>query len=326
MSLNDEATDALTVSKGLTLLASCLRKYAQQLPYDPGVWTLYRIVEVRAQWTASEASSLAAAASLVVDGSSSSSNSSSSGGAGAAPSRLAASSFTYSSYNNYVSNHSFRRAILRTHAVHPSSAPLLMLMANESMLSRSSFKFALCAYSEVLRMRPNEPVSYLGMGVSELTHAQSRTAQSRYTHAMRAALFLARYVQLRGKEEELRTGSSSSSSSSSSGLSAEHDSSLAAPLNLPRALRAAECAFNIGRAAHQLGLTPLAMHSYRQALWEGGRVDRQPAGASTGELRALEAYGPLDIRREAAYNLVLLLKEAGDYGEALRLTQQHLTY
>ena len=314
------------MSKGLTLLASCLRKYAQQLPYDAGVWTLYRIVEVRAQWCASEASSLAAAASLVAP------EEGGGGGGGAAPaapapSRLAASSFTYSSFTNYLSNHSFRRAILRTHSAHPASAPLLMLVAGESMLSRSSFKFALCAYSEVLRMRPAEPVAYLGMGVSELTHAQSRTARSRYAHVTRAALFLARYVQVRsgggGAEEG---GGGRAAGGGSAALAGACQGVLAAPLQLPRALRAAESAYNVGRAAQALGLAPLAMHSYREALRAGGEVQRAPPGASSGELAALAAYGPLDIRREAAYNLVLLLKEAGDYGEALRLTQQHLTY
>ena len=105
---------------------------------------------------------------------------------------------------------------------------------------------------------------------------------------------------------------------------------LAAPLNLPPPLRAAEAAYNSGRAAHQLGLPHLAVSLYEEALRCGGEVEayveEHAELFSSGERSALKVWGALDIRREAAFNLVLLYKDGGCVEKALLLTKKYLSF
>jgi len=318
-SLRDTAAKALAVGKSMESLASALRKMAQGLPYDTGIWALYRLVEGRAHWAASEAKSLSAAVSAMGIGCES-------GGGGTGGSSSALSSYTFlSSFSVNISNAPFRRAILRTHLHHKSSVPLLLLAAAESMLSKSSFRYALAAYSEVMRMRPLEPLPFLGCAVSSLTAAFNRSTPNPQTHSMRCCVYLSQYVVTRLVERQVKevwTGEQRPTSLVSAAL--------AAPLNLPPPLRASEAAYNAGRAAHQLGLPHIARGFYYKALEHGGKVEAYVSAHShlysPGEIAAMAGWGALDVRREAALNLALLLKDGGEATQALLVTKKYLTY
>jgi hypothetical protein len=99
---------------------------------------------------------------------------------------------------------------------------------------------------------------------------------------------------------------------------------LAAPALLPQPLLAAETAFNLGRAAHTLGLPFLAEPCYRRAL--AVAFPPPPPSVTAGKAAACAAGGALDVRREAAFNLALLLKQSGDAAGALMVTRDFLSY
>ena len=81
---------------------------------------------------------------------------------------------------------------------------------------------------------------------------------------------------------------------------------------LPSALVEAEVCFNVGRACHQLGLLHLAAEAYERAL--------------EARVGAAHAGGPLDCRREAAHNYVLLLAASGAEVRAAEVAGEFLTY
>ncbi len=105
-----------------------------------------------------------------------------------------------------------------------------------------------------------------------------------------------------------------------------------AAAHLPRWLAHAETAYNVGRAAHQLGLPHLAAYAYRRALGDepssGAPLPpANPPHALPGSAAASVApFGALDVRREAAFNLVLLLRAGGDAAGAYDVMQRFLTY
>lgn len=83
---------------------------------------------------------------------------------------------------------------------------------------------------------------------------------------------------------------------------------------------AQEAAYNIGRAAHQLGLLHLATPFYERAL----AAEPPPANAAPGGAAASARAADLDLRREAAHNLVLIYKTTGAVALARQVMRQHL--
>eukprot|EP00803_Ostreobium_quekettii_P007609 evm.model.scf_98.11 EVM.evm.TU.scf_98.11 scf_98:86739-94967(-) len=76
-----------------------------------------------------------------------------------------------------------------------------------------------------------------------------------------------------------------------------------------------ESAYNAARAAHQLGLAHVAVPLYERAL------QTEPPSAGEG----WEGFNPHDLRRDAAHNLVQILKESGAVGLAREVMQKYLT-
>ena len=89
-----------------------------------------------------------------------------------------------------------------------------------------------------------------------------------------------------------------------------------------RRQNAQEAAYNLGRAAHQLGLLHLAVPFYERAL------DAPPpdpdAGPGQGPGRPWRDGGALCLRREAAHNLALLYRATGAPRLARQVMRQHL--
>lgn len=82
-----------------------------------------------------------------------------------------------------------------------------------------------------------------------------------------------------------------------------------------------EAAYNIGRAAHQLGLLHMAAPFYERAL-----ATEPPAGdpSCSANATAATADSAFDVRREAAHNLVLIYKTTGAVTLARQVMCQHL--
>lgn len=105
-------------------------------------------------------------------------------------------------------------------------------------------------------------------------------------------------------------------------------------LRLPRRLPAseqrrkqpAETAYNMGRAAHQLGLVHLAVPYYQSVLSMAARGE---AGGSGGRRQGDEEGGEgsgegSDLRREAAYNLALIYSASGAQQLAREVLREHM--
>ena len=86
-----------------------------------------------------------------------------------------------------------------------------------------------------------------------------------------------------------------------------------------RRQNAQEAAYNLGRAAHQLGLLHLAVPFYERAL-EAPPPDPD-AGSGQSPWRD---GGALCLRREAAHNLALLFRATGAPALARQVMRQHL--
>ncbi len=89
-----------------------------------------------------------------------------------------------------------------------------------------------------------------------------------------------------------------------------------------RRQNAQEAAFNLGRAAHQLGLLHLAVPFYERAL-ETPPPDPD-AGPGQGPGRPWRDGSALCLRREAAHNLALLYRATGAPALARQVVRQHL--
>lgn len=82
--------------------------------------------------------------------------------------------------------------------------------------------------------------------------------------------------------------------------------------------RPQESAYNIGRAAHGLGLNHIAVAYYERALREPpSKAQAAAASASSGD--------GCDVRREAAYNLSLIYRASGSDDLARQLLRQYCT-
>lgn len=306
-----------------TLLAG-VRRVAARFPYHVGAWTLCRLLDSRGPGTGER------------------------GGPGAA------GSFSTS----------FRKAVIRYQARHSDSLPLLMLVANECLLGRS-YRYATGCYFEAYRLAPAEPLISLCLAVSYFGQVMSRVTSHRHCEAARAFAFLARYGRLRLQQSEAVYGGGheeSSSSSSSRGAlhtgggaggggSGEEEeeggteteagvgtgtgagapgmqacvevvpasdpyAAHALPPALPPTLARAEYLYNLGRACHQLSVTYIAVQAYQDCLAVQVAPSQPPVHVHAGT----------DVRREAAYNLCLILKGSGSTLQAARLTAQYLTY
>lgn len=76
-----------------------------------------------------------------------------------------------------------------------------------------------------------------------------------------------------------------------------------------------EAAYNLGRAAHQLGLLHVALHWYTAALEAAPAVAPGDGGRPAGRW---------DLRREVAHNLVALYRSSGAVGLAREVMERYL--
>ncbi len=196
----------------------------------------------------------------------------------------------------------FRKAMVRYQSVNLDSLPLLMLVGSECLLTRQ-FRYAVGVYCEAYRLAPQEPLISLCIAVCFLSQVLSRVTAHRHGELLRGLSFLSNYRRLRAAQ---------AAAGAAAGAGAP-PSSPAMPPSLPLYVVSCEGLYNIGRACHALGLLHLAISAYEEALaaWDGVEAEGGPA---------------MDVRREAAYNLCLLLKAGGAAERAQAITLRYLSY
>jgi len=237
-----------------------------------------------------------------------------------------------------------------------------MLAGGESLQARTSWRFAVAAYGEVLRVvgknnaaaaaaadgdgdgdddaaadddTGNDSLPSLGIGIALLGGAHARTTRTRGAAAERALAMLSWYATSREKRAATANAAAvvAAAAESAAGIAGGvHAMRLAAPAHLPARLARTEALYNTARAVHQLGLPAAGAAGYRAALVASrgpGTIAATNAAQvpnASGEIRAIAPNGPMDLSREAAYNAALVAKLSGDNARALSLTLEYLTY
>ncbi|XP_072285901.1 general transcription factor 3C polypeptide 3 [Pyxicephalus adspersus] len=173
---------------------------------------------------------------------------------------------------NQVTVHSqdvrHHRFCLRLMLKNPDNLALCVLSGHNAFVS-GSFKHALAQYVQAFRMKSDDPMHSLCIGLTFIHMASQKFVLKRHALVVQGFSFLNRYLDLRGPCQETY--------------------------------------YNIARALHQMGLTYLAIHYYKQAL----------------ELPPLQLEGieedQVDLKRDIAFNLSLIYQSSGNIEMARRL-------
>ncbi|XP_063792998.1 general transcription factor 3C polypeptide 3 isoform X2 [Pseudophryne corroboree] len=132
---------------------------------------------------------------------------------------------------NQVTMHSqdvrHHRFCLRLMLKNPDNLALCVLSGHNAFVS-GSFKHALAQYVQAFRMKPDDPMHSLCIGLTFVHMASQKFVLKRHALLVQGFSFLNRYLDLRGPCQETY--------------------------------------YNLGRALHQMGLTHLTIQYYQQAL------------------------------------------------------------
>ena len=123
----------------------------------------------------------------------------------------------------------------------------------------------------VYKVERNNPIVPLMLGITFVHLACQKFSSRKHSLVVQASAFLQNYAKLRGHCQETY--------------------------------------YNLGRAMHQLGILPAAMHYYKKVL------DMEPP---------IPGDQSFDLRREAAFNLSLMYKNSGTYDLARMIIDQHI--
>ncbi|KAK9844168.1 hypothetical protein WJX81_006772 [Elliptochloris bilobata] len=168
---------------------------------------------------------------------------------------------------------------------HPTSVPVRMLLGHASAGTGT----AACArqYMAAQRLAGAEPLPLLCLGVAQLTVALSKKVPDRDRAVLTAFALLQEYSARRRNPQE--------------------------------------AAYNLGRAAHQLGLLHLAVPFYERAL-DAPPPDPAPGSGSAADAATQAQAQALCLKREAAHNLALLYRATGAPALARQVMRQHLIF
>ncbi|KAK7794019.1 hypothetical protein R5R35_007451 [Gryllus longicercus] len=150
---------------------------------------------------------------------------------------------------------------------------LTVLHANNCLVS-GTYKYALSEYTTVFKNKPCAPLAFF-IGVTLFQMACQKFSAKKHSLVSQGLSFFCQYEKLRGEcaEQEIH--------------------------------------YNFGRAFHQLGLLPPAIHHYREALKCSSHL--------TEKFPHL-----LDLKREAAFNLHLIYMHSGNHELARTYIEQYI--
>jgi general transcription factor 3C polypeptide 3 (transcription factor C subunit 4) len=135
----------------------------------------------------------------------------------------------------------------------------LGILNGHNCLVAGTYKYSLGEYMSAFKQDPTNPMVALMLGLTFTHMACQKFSAKKHSLVVQSCAFLNTYLHLRG--------------------------------------RCQESYYNLGRAMHQLGLLPAALHYYKKAL------DLKPAVGESG--------GRFDLRRETAFNISLIYQGSG---------------
>lgn len=155
------------------------------------------------------------------------------------------------------------RFVMRLMARVATEHPALIVLHANNCLVSGTYKYALSEYTSVFKNKPCAPIAFF-IGITLFQMACQKFSAKKHSLVTQGLSFFCQYEKLRGE------------------------------------MAAQEIHYNFGRAFHQLGLLPAAIHHYKKAL------------KCTSSLA--EQYPHLlDLKREAAFNLHLIYIHSGNF-------------
>ena len=151
-------------------------------------------------------------------------------------------------------------------------------------MMNTNFPSALQQLARAAHMLPNEPVLLLCLSVSQLQRATQRRTTNRNKDIITALGFMDEYSRLKQSLNSIQEDS---------------------------AWIKQECAYNLGRFFHHLGVTHLAIQQYEKAIKLGEDIP--------------EDKKQFNLTKEAAHNLIAIYRTNGSFQLARYLTIQHLS-
>jgi len=199
----------------------------------------------------------------------------------------------------------FQKTAERLGTRYPESLLLLWATAEDALQGRRA-GIAVSLYGQLARSMPDHPLLPLCMAAASANVGAAKVAQRRHSDLARAFACLSSYADLRlgeGADGAATVGATTGRAGVSS-ASVPLATPVVAPSTLPARLRRAEVAYNTGRMAQLLSYSALASEQYELVLTELDALETEAGGRSA----LLDA---LDLRREAAYNLVHMYRAVG---------------
>ncbi|DBB12946.1 TPA: hypothetical protein ACH3X3_005694 [Trebouxia sp. C0006] len=169
--------------------------------------------------------------------------------------------------------------ILPLRAKNPSSLPLMLLAGH--CLSQTSQSQALGEFFHAFRLNPHQPLTLLCIALGYMQQAMTRKVDDRNRVVLQAFAFLQEYAQHREHEHESN--------------------------------------YNLGRAAHHLGLVHIAVEYYQKCL--DGSDSQSVQALHNGTEPTYEA----GLKQEAAFNLSLIYRGTGADDLARQVLQKYVS-
>jgi tetratricopeptide (TPR) repeat protein len=193
----------------------------------------------------------------------------------------------------------FRSITRQSKRPNPSMTAMMMAANCSGRGASMTKKLALPLLVRLADRIPSSPLVALTTATTLFQHSRSRTAVKQDQIILKGFAYLDEYRRLRRSQF--------------SGLSVA-----------TRSFAELECDYNVGRALHDVGLVHMAAEMYEAV------IDRDvPRAVSPQENVVCEpACWPvwLDVKREAAFNLVHIYRNSGSHALALAILRRHLVF
>ena len=166
------------------------------------------------------------------------------------------------------------RFLMRFMSRRPDNLALGILNGHNCLVA-GTYKYSLGEYMSAFKQdRGNNPLIALMLGLTFVHMACQKFSARKHSLVVQACAFLNTYVKLRGKCQETF--------------------------------------YNLGRAMHQLGILPAALHYYKKALEVGPIIKTDSSAGETSDSIKSQKSNIYDLSRETAHNIALIYQSSGN--------------
>lgn len=166
------------------------------------------------------------------------------------------------------------RFLMRFMSRRPDNLALGILNGHNCLVA-GTYKYSLGEYMSAFKQdRGKNPLVALMLGLTFIHMACQKFSARKHSLVVQACAFLNTYVKLRGKCQETF--------------------------------------YNLGRAMHQLGILPAALHYYKKALEIGPIIQPDTVDKDSSVNDSEPTHNIYDLSRETAHNIALIYQSSGN--------------